>query len=101
MRDWEALTALAEESQALSAVLLDLEADQFQRPTNCPPWNLKELVVHTAASIGLRDDFGSPEAGAPLRSAADYYRRPERATPSIGAVTWPRPRTWRRAFPKG
>jgi uncharacterized protein (TIGR03083 family) len=60
MRDWEALTALAEESQALSAVLLDLEADQFQRPTNCPPWNLKELVVH---------------------SAADYYRRPQRATP--------------------
>jgi uncharacterized protein (TIGR03083 family) len=81
MRDWEALTALAEESQALSAVLLDLEADQFQRPTNCPPWNLKELVVHTAASIGLHDDSASPEPGAPLHSAADYYRRPQRATP--------------------
>jgi uncharacterized protein (TIGR03083 family) len=81
MREWEALTALAEESQTLSAVLVDLEAEAFQGPTNCPPWNLKELVVHTAASIGLRDDFGSPEPGAPLLSAADYYRRPERATP--------------------
>jgi hypothetical protein len=81
MREWEALTALAEESQTLSGLLVDLEAEAFQRPTNCPPWNLKELVVHTAASIGLRDDFGSPEPGAPLLSAADYYRRPERATP--------------------
>ena len=51
MRDWEPLTALAEESLALSAVLLDAEV--FERPTNCPPWDLKELVVHTAASIGL------------------------------------------------
>jgi Mycothiol maleylpyruvate isomerase N-terminal domain len=66
--EWEALTKLAEESQTLSAVLVDLEAAEFQRPTNCPPWNLKELVVHTAASIGLRDDFGSPEPGAPLLS---------------------------------
>lgn len=81
MSDWEALTALAEESQTLSAVLLELDAEEFKRPTNCPPWDLKELVVHTAASIGLRDDFRTPDPGAPLRSAADYYRRPERATP--------------------
>lgn len=81
MSEWEALTALAEESRTLSAVLLELDAEDFERPTNCPPWNLKELVVHTAASIGLRGDLGSPEPDAPLRSAADYYRRPERATP--------------------
>jgi uncharacterized protein (TIGR03083 family) len=81
MSDWDELTALAEESQTISAVLLELDADEFKRPTNCPPWDLKELVVHTAASIGLRGDFRSPEPGAPLPSAADYYRRPERATP--------------------
>jgi len=81
MSEWEALTALAEESRTLSAVLLDLDAEQFQRPTNCPPWDLKELVVHTAASIALPGDYRRPEPGAPLRSAADYYRRPERATP--------------------
>jgi uncharacterized protein (TIGR03083 family) len=80
MSDWEALTALAEESRTLSAVLLKLDADEFERPTNCPPWDLKELVVHTAASIGLRGDFGSPQPGASLLSPADYYRRPERAT---------------------
>jgi hypothetical protein len=54
MREWEAPTALATESQTLSAVLLELDADEFERPTSCPPWDLKELVVHTAASIGLR-----------------------------------------------
>ena len=32
-----ALTALAEESRTLSSVLLGLDADEFERPTNCPP----------------------------------------------------------------
>ena len=82
MSEWEALTALVAESRTLSAVLLKLDAEEFQRPTNCPPWDLKELVVHTAASIGLRGDLPDPEPGAPLMSAADYYRRPERATPA-------------------
>ncbi|HEX8859133.1 MAG TPA: maleylpyruvate isomerase N-terminal domain-containing protein [Actinomycetes bacterium] len=81
MGEWEALTALSKESRALSGVLLELDADAFERSTNCPPWNLKELVVHTAASIQLRGDFLDPQPGAQLRSAADYYRRPERATP--------------------
>ena len=43
MSEWEELTALAEESRTLSAVLLDLDAEQFQRPTNCPPWDLIEF----------------------------------------------------------
>jgi Mycothiol maleylpyruvate isomerase N-terminal domain len=73
---------LAQERRTLSAVLLELDAEKFQRPTNCPPWNLKELVVHTAASIRLRGDLPDPEPGAPLVSAADYYRRPERGTHS-------------------
>lgn len=82
MSEWEALTALAEESRTLSTVLLELDVEEFRRPTNCPPWNLKELVVHTAASIGLRGDLPDPEPHTPLVSAADYYRRPERATPT-------------------
>ena len=82
MSEWEALTALAEESRTLSTVLLELDVEEFRRPTNCPPWDLKELVVHTAASIGLRGDLPDPESRAPLVSAADYYRRPERATPT-------------------
>jgi hypothetical protein len=33
MAAWEALTALADESRARSAVLLDLDAEVFHRPT--------------------------------------------------------------------
>jgi uncharacterized protein (TIGR03083 family) len=80
MSGYEALTGLAEESRTLSAVLLGLDAEEFQRPTNCPPWDLTELVVHTAVSIGLRRDLPDPEPAAPLVSATGYYQRPERAT---------------------
>ncbi|MGW3364611.1 maleylpyruvate isomerase N-terminal domain-containing protein [Streptosporangium canum] len=81
MFDHDALVALTEESRALSAVLQELEPQDLQFPTNCPPWDLQELVVHIAASISL-GDAGFPDAAlhAPLISAADYYRRPERDT---------------------
>lgn len=76
------LTGLDDESRALSAVLRQFDPGGFDRPTNCPPWNLDELVVHIAMSIHLGDDDELP-AAAPqsgLRTAADYYRRPERDT---------------------
>ncbi|MFF0245466.1 maleylpyruvate isomerase N-terminal domain-containing protein [Streptosporangium sandarakinum] len=81
MFDHDALIALAEESRALSAALRELEPQDLRLPTNCPPWDLQELVVHIAASISL-GDAGFPDAvpHAPLVSAADYYRRPERDT---------------------
>jgi uncharacterized protein (TIGR03083 family) len=76
------LTALRDESCALSTVLRQVDPADFGRPTNCPPWNLDELVVHIAMSIHLGDD--EFPATAPPRSgvltAADYYRRPERDT---------------------
>jgi len=81
-RDRSPLTALRDESRALSAVLWQVDPEDFGRPTNCPPWNLNELVVHIAMSIHLGDDDDLP-AAAPLSevmTAADYYRRPERDT---------------------
>jgi uncharacterized protein (TIGR03083 family) len=82
-RDRGTLTALHDESRALSAVLRQVDPGDFGRPTNCPPWNLNELVVHIAMSIHLGDDDELP-AATPLSggmTAADYYRRPERDTP--------------------
>jgi uncharacterized protein (TIGR03083 family) len=76
----DALVALRQEIQALSTVLHELNPAQFTRPTNCPPWNLRELVVHTAASIAIRSPFATAEPQSILASAADYYRRPERDT---------------------
>jgi hypothetical protein len=48
--------------------------------TNCPPWDLGELVVHMADSIRLTRRFVDAEARAVVTSAADYYRRVERDT---------------------
>lgn len=77
----DALVALTQESRALSAVLRDLEPGCLKLPTNCPPWDMQELIVHITASIGLGDTgFPDAEPHAPLVSAADYYRRPERDT---------------------
>lgn len=80
MPDREALTALAEESRALSAVLAQLGAAEFERATNCPPWDLAELVVHIAMSIRVDDEPPIAAPGGALATAADYYRRPERNT---------------------
>jgi uncharacterized protein (TIGR03083 family) len=81
-RDRGPLTALNDESRALSAVLRQVDPGDFGRPTNCPPWNLNELVVHIAMSIHLGDDDEVPAATSLSASmtAADYYRRPERDT---------------------
>jgi hypothetical protein len=79
----DALTALTQEAQALSVVLHGLEPEDLARATNCPPWDVQELIVHIAASIWI-GDTPFPPAGArdEPRSAADYYRRPERDTSS-------------------
>jgi hypothetical protein len=59
-------------------VLGSLEESEFARPTNCPPWTLKDLVVHIDGTIRLPASW-QPGTG-PRRTAADYYRRPERST---------------------
>jgi len=74
------LAAFVAESRALSAVLGSLGGPEFGRATNCPPWNLAELVVHIGMSVGIDDAELPPTPGGAPRAAADYYRRPERDT---------------------
>lgn len=71
--------ALKLEGVALSSALRAVPPEQFDTITNCPPWTLAELVVHTAGSIQLAD-FEDAAPGTTPREAADYYRRPERNT---------------------
>lgn len=64
----------------MSTALNDVSEQDLARVTNCPPWTLAELVVHTADSLRLIDFPAAPGEAAP-QEAADYYRRPERSTP--------------------
>jgi uncharacterized protein (TIGR03083 family) len=76
------LAALAAECAALSGVLRALPVADFSRPTNCPPWDLAELVVHIGMSISVAGTDPPPAApGATPVAAAGYYRRPDRGTP--------------------
>ena len=72
------IEVFGEECRATAAVLNGLPEQDFARQTNCPPWSLKELVVHTRFSVTIPDPLPAPAANAKLCEAADYYRRPER-----------------------
>lgn len=79
MTHWIALDSFDAECEALSQVLDKVKLEDWKLPTNCPPWNLHELVVHIMFSIGVsRLEVTEPEG--PTSSAADYFRRPERDT---------------------
>ncbi|MEQ4209909.1 maleylpyruvate isomerase N-terminal domain-containing protein [Actinopolymorpha sp. B17G11] len=77
----EVLEAFRDEAEALDSVVEKLSADDFRRPTNCPPWDVKELIVHIAVVLPpypLRvADSSTPDITEP----ADYYRRPDRTRP--------------------
>lgn len=76
------LEAYVAECDALSDVLRGLSSGDLARQTNCPPWNLKELVVHIWGSACLiPDTLAERPRGALTISAADYYRREERSEP--------------------
>ena len=53
---------LASEQAALAAVLQDLSADQWDQPSLCPDWTIREVVTHLSFHIhrdGFRETYGS------------------------------------------
>lgn len=76
----DALAALRLEGNAFATAIDTATAQQLSRTSNCPPWTLAELLVHTAGSIHI-GDMTESDPGEDLHDAADYYRRPERDTP--------------------
>lgn len=69
------------ECEAIASALNLIDGDAaFSAESNCPPWTLKELVVHTWQTILLPRAFRTAGDGQP-KTAADWYRRSERETP--------------------
>lgn len=73
------LEAFHAEGRSLLDIVRQLTAADLERPTNCPPWSLAELIVHVAGSVRVGEFRTSPPDARP-GEAADYYRRPERDT---------------------
>src|SRR5688500_6648530 len=79
--DWRGLIAAFDgEVAALLGALAELDDHDFARPTNCPPWDVRELIVHIAFSACVSADprWARPAAGDVVVTAAGYYRRAER-----------------------
>jgi uncharacterized protein (TIGR03083 family) len=70
--DW--MAAAAEEYRRLSDLLAGLDAADWERPTDCPEWDVRALVAHLVgaaeASAGLRETMRQQRAGARLRPGA-------------------------------
>jgi len=67
--------ALTDEGDALYHALRDLEPGDFDRPTGCPPWTVRDLLahVHTAVRRTL-DMLEGPTPAAAEVDAVGYYR---------------------------
>ena len=87
------------EAVAIEAALSGIDAAGFDGPTNCPPWTVKELVVHIWQTLVLPRAF-RPPTGSPAR-AADWYRRAERETDAYRAANADRAREAATRFASG
>lgn len=75
--------AFRAESTALGAVLRDLDEPDFDRPTDCPPWTVRDLLAHLGTTVGrLTDMLAVAAPSGPTSSAADYYG-PAKFTPEV------------------
>lgn len=79
--DEQPLRAFEIEALALEQVVGGLDEAEFDRPTNCPPWTVRDLIGHICQHIGADEvPPSAPGAQPELRQAADFYRSPIRRT---------------------
>jgi uncharacterized protein (TIGR03083 family) len=77
------LDVFCAESEALAQVTARLSAAEWDRPTRCDPWLVRDLIGHLRVVIawlpGMLAAPAPPEAGV---SAAQYYRPDARFSPA-------------------
>ncbi|GAB3422647.1 maleylpyruvate isomerase mycothiol-dependent enzyme family protein [Flindersiella endophytica] len=76
----QTLHAFETEALALESALGKLTEADYARPTNCPPWSVKDLVVHIAQGLSWVGKLTATTKPVTLNEAADYYRRAVRKT---------------------
>ncbi|GGM07815.1 maleylpyruvate isomerase N-terminal domain-containing protein [Micromonospora yangpuensis] len=71
----EALTALRAESAAFVAALDQLSPPDWEQPTRCTPWRVRDVVGHVVTVLArVADATGGPRPHRPEITATDYYR---------------------------
>lgn len=78
--------AFRAEGRRLAEVMLGLDEAQFDRPTGCPPWTVRDLLAHVRTTTGrlsaMLDEPAPPRAEV---DAAGYYG-PEKFAPDTDAA---------------
>ncbi|MFB6393607.1 maleylpyruvate isomerase family mycothiol-dependent enzyme [Polymorphospora lycopeni] len=81
------LPALRAEAAQLAAVLRELPADDWSRPTPCPPWNVAGLLGHVLTILEwLPGMLAAPAPPRATVSAAGYYRPDHRFATGTNAA---------------
>ena len=83
----QVLEAFCAEAGELSRAAAELSDAEWDRPTRCAPWSVRDLVAHIRVAIGWVP--GMLSALAPERaevSAAQYYRADQRFATELNAA---------------
>jgi uncharacterized protein (TIGR03083 family) len=76
----QTLHAFETEALALESALGKLTEADYARPTNCPPWSVKDLVVHIAQGLSWVGNRTATAKPLTLHEPADFYRLAVRKT---------------------
>lgn len=69
------LDALQAETERTGMFLAGLTAQDWMRPTRCPPMNVRELAVHALrGAYRIVSFLQTPVSGEPQKDAVSYYR---------------------------
>lgn len=75
------------EATELSRSVTELTEDEWNLPTRCTPWSVRELLAHLSVAVAwLPDMLAAPAPGTPEVSASTYYRPDTRFAPQTNAT---------------
>jgi uncharacterized protein (TIGR03083 family) len=75
------------EAQALSRAAAGLSEDEWELPTRCEPWSVRDLLGHVRVVIAwLPGMLAAPQPGKAEVSVVEYYRPDARFAPQTNAA---------------
>jgi uncharacterized protein (TIGR03083 family) len=83
----QVMQALDGESDALIRGLRELSDEEWERPTRCEPWRVRELLGHIHVVVGwLPGMLAAPAPTHAEISAVEYYRPDDRFAPQTNTA---------------